>query len=538
MPPFPPGLRDLRAVFGAGVERELFDVIGEPFQQLALQAEQGAVLGVEPPDQRAGILAIGPHGEGLGGRQPHLARRVIQCLFQRGAHQRIFRTGERLERQQRNGRIRVGQGVGERILRFHAAFADQIVHRKQAQRGIRMGQRDLGRVGNVTKLARLEGAHPIQRAPLAVAQRQAVQRAVQRIDGSGGVAPQLGHAGHPFPVAARALGLVRRFGERLVAVGGGEEGALGGFQLGEQDLSPFGGARIRPQRERLPTRGAGIARLAQGGGHSEATQPVPRIEGCHPLAYGHGALPILDLHRFLPGQAQRRFVQPGRERARLVLNRRPTAGQRRGSESEEQTRREEAHAQPYPSRPAPARCMKKPYAIGCGLALLVLIGAIIGLIVYLNRAFQTEPEEVRATAAEILAIEAPADLEPRLALKLLGAKVAIFQGADERNSLVMAAIPQDAIEDSAAEWNAQTQIEWAKFDANAEIEESQLELLFAGQPIQVELAVVQTQTATYRSFLATIPRSDGEIKLFRVGEAQTVTVEHFQDLLDQASAGL
>ena len=182
--------------------------------------------------------------------------------------------------------------------------------------------------------------------------------------------------------------------------------------------------------------------------------------------------------------------------------------------------------------------MKKPYAIGCGLALLVLIGAIIGLIVYLNRAFQTEPEEVRATAAEILAIEAPADLEPRLALKLLGAKVAIFQGADERNSLVMAAIPQDAIEDSAAEWNAQTQIEWAKFDANAEIEESQLELLFAGQPIQVELAVVQTETATYRSFLATIPRGDGEIKLFRVGEAQTVTVEHFQDLLDQASAGL
>lgn len=183
--------------------------------------------------------------------------------------------------------------------------------------------------------------------------------------------------------------------------------------------------------------------------------------------------------------------------------------------------------------------MKKPFAIGCGLLLAAVIGGLIWLLITLNKGIISDPGEVREVSRSILAIEAPAGLEPNLAVDLFGAKFAIFQeGTDETNSLVMASIPKDAIEKAEADWNAQTQIEWDEIDADATIEESVVAMQFAGASIEVEMALTQTTTGSYRSFLATLEAGENVIKLFRVGDAGTVTEEHFQDLLDQASAGL
>lgn len=179
--------------------------------------------------------------------------------------------------------------------------------------------------------------------------------------------------------------------------------------------------------------------------------------------------------------------------------------------------------------------MKKPFAIGCGLILAAIVGLIIWLLVYLKGGIVSDPTEVREISRSILPIEAPAGLEPELAVDLFGAKFAIFQGADERNSLVMAAIPKDAMEGSEAEWKAQTQIEWNEIDAEATTESSTVTMQLGGQPIEVEVALTQTSTGSYRSFLASIESGEDEIKIFRVGDAGTVTEAHFQSLLDQVS---
>lgn len=182
--------------------------------------------------------------------------------------------------------------------------------------------------------------------------------------------------------------------------------------------------------------------------------------------------------------------------------------------------------------------MKKPLAIGCGLLFAVVIGGLVWLLIKLNSGIISEPADIHEVAREILAIEAPVGLEPELAVDLFGAKFAIYQGDDETNSLVMASIPKKAIEKAEADWRAQTQIEWDEIDAEATVETSQVMMQFAGQDIEVEMAFTQTSSGSYRSFLATLEANETVIKLFRVGEAGTVTEEHFQDLLHQASAGL
>lgn len=182
--------------------------------------------------------------------------------------------------------------------------------------------------------------------------------------------------------------------------------------------------------------------------------------------------------------------------------------------------------------------MKKPFAIGCGLLLAVVIGGLVWLLITLNKGIISDPGEVREVSRTILAIEAPEGLNPELAVDLFGAKFAIFQGADETNSLVMASIPKDTIEKAEADWRAQTQIDWGEIDADATVEENVVAMQFAGASIEVEMALTQTSTGSYRSFLATLEAGENVIKLFRVGDAGTVTEEHFQDLLNQAAAGL
>ena len=448
-------------------------------------------------------------------------------------------TGQRCQREQRDLRLGITEHIGERVVGLFAAVGDQIVHRKQAHGGLAMPARHLGRVGDMAKLPSLEGTHAVEQALLAIAQCQALERPIQGGHGASGVAAQLSGARRAFPVGARLRRFGRGLGERLVAVGRSEELTASDLQLSKQDLRTIPCARIAKQFFGLATGQPFVARLPQRVGHSQASQAITRIQGSQPLPHRDRAHPVFSFDRRLPGQTQGRLVQSGGQLRGFRLDRgQPTRGQEPERDQAGEGR-EPRHAQAYPSRLREPRFMKKPFAIGCGLLFAVVVGGLVWLLIKLNRGIISEPAEIRAVARDILAVEAPAGLEPELAVDLFGAKFAIYQeGTNETNSLVMASIPKKAIEKAEADWKAQTQIEWDEIDANATVETSQVMMQFAGQSIEVEMAFTQTSSGSYRSFLATLEAGESVIKLFRVGDAGTVTEEHFQGLLDQASAGL
>lgn len=176
--------------------------------------------------------------------------------------------------------------------------------------------------------------------------------------------------------------------------------------------------------------------------------------------------------------------------------------------------------------------MKKPVAIGCGLFLALIVAGIGTLYVQLRKGVKLEPAAVQALATEILTLPTPPGLEAEFGFDLFGAKLAVFQGADERNSMVMASIPRKALEDSDAEWRAQTQVDWTEYDAEAEIENGELEMSYAGGTLTVETTLVRSEQGSYRSFMASIPMGEEEVKLFRVGPMDQVTDANFQALLD------
>ncbi|MCH2101517.1 MAG: hypothetical protein MK209_06310 [Planctomycetes bacterium] len=179
----------------------------------------------------------------------------------------------------------------------------------------------------------------------------------------------------------------------------------------------------------------------------------------------------------------------------------------------------------------------KKFAIGCGLLLASFVGLIIWLLLYLRGGITSDPTDVRKISREILPIEAPDGMDPEFAVDMFGAKFAVFQGKDDTNRLIVASISKDGLEESEADWKAQTLLADA-VGTEASTENSVVAMRFGGQSIDIEMALTQTKDNSYRSFLATLPAGENVIKLFRIGDAGTVNEKHFQALLDEASKQL
>lgn len=182
--------------------------------------------------------------------------------------------------------------------------------------------------------------------------------------------------------------------------------------------------------------------------------------------------------------------------------------------------------------------MKKPLAIGCGL-IVVAVLALLGWGFYeLRDAIKTDPTEVRALQQEILPVTVPAHLEPEGGASMFGARLAVFRGASEREALVLASFPAEAMEEGEAQWRSETQVDWGEVQVT-ERQTSQAAFDFQGATLQAEQEDVVTDGGSFRSFLVQIPSGAGHTTvLFRVGPAEEVTREHVQALLDEAAARL
>lgn len=180
--------------------------------------------------------------------------------------------------------------------------------------------------------------------------------------------------------------------------------------------------------------------------------------------------------------------------------------------------------------------MKKPLAIFLTVLFLALVGGVVALMMYLKGGILSDPIEIRALGREIVSIEAPAELQPRQGVQFFGGKLAIFEGSDVRNSLVLASFPTEAVEQSDADWQVQTQINWEQFDANPKIEQSELTMTFRGVDHIVQVSDITLENGGYRGFLLqTETDGDRMLKVFRVGPVGEVDAAHFQALLDQVN---
>lgn len=179
--------------------------------------------------------------------------------------------------------------------------------------------------------------------------------------------------------------------------------------------------------------------------------------------------------------------------------------------------------------------MKKPLTIFLAALFLALVGGVAALMIYLNNSILDDPVEIRALADEIIPMEIPEGLTPSQGVQFFGGKLAIFEGTDVRNSLVLATFPKKAIEKSEANWEVQTQINWQQFDPEPKIEQSEETMSFAGREIAIAVSVVTLANSSYRAFLLQTEYGvDSMLKVYRVGPVDQVNAEHFQSLLDQA----
>jgi hypothetical protein len=180
--------------------------------------------------------------------------------------------------------------------------------------------------------------------------------------------------------------------------------------------------------------------------------------------------------------------------------------------------------------------MKKPLTIFLAVLFLALVGGVVALMMYLKHGILSDPAEIRALAREIVPIEVPVDLTARQGVQFFGGKLAIFEGEDVRNSLVLASFPTEAVERSDADWEVQTQINWEQFDVDPKIERRELVMNFRGVETIVSVSDITLENGGYRGFLLqTEVEDDRLLKIFRVGPVGEVDAEHFQALLDQAS---
>jgi hypothetical protein len=387
----------------------------------------------------------------------------------------------------------------------------------------------------MTEFAGLESVHAIEQSLLAFTQLKTTQSLVERSHSARRISAQFCHARSAFPIATCCVASGSIFSETLINLGREQEIALRSAQFRQQNLGFDARKRVTDQRFGLAACGFKHSRTAHRSSDRKATQRILRGERSLALPDSDRTLPVLGFTCFFPGQLQGRLIEPSRETRRRTDWRCDAARNEQREGQGGGTPEGRIHTRTYPSRCPLPRCMKKPLTIFLAVLFVALVGGVVALMMYLKSGILSDPAEIRALAQEIVPIEVPAELRARQGVQFFGGKLAIFEGSDVRNSLVLASFPAQAVERSEADWEVQTQINWEQFDANPKIEHSELAMIFRGMETIVSVSEITLENGGYRGFLLqTEVEEERMLKIFRVGPIGDVDAAHFQALLDQA----